>query len=172
MRSNQNPFLSLSDHYMPHGCPRPSCYTPCSDIPVEISIDILADSDQSLPHPLIALIRPISINPPPTVLPFCFHILFLEQPHLHFYILFYLCDTLTIDIRVYVYCTFVLISGFLLYQIYLLFCIYSPLKLLLFSPFLIVLIAIPLHIVVHEPVPSPTPTNNHSRHWHFCIWFL
>ena len=172
MRSNQNSFSFLSDHFIPHGCPRPPCYTPCSGIPAEIPVDIPADSDQSLPCPPIALIRPIPMNPLPTVLLFCFYILFLEQPHLHFYILFHLCDTLTINIRVYVYCAFVLISRFLLYQIYLLFCTYSLLKLLLFSPFLIVLIAIPLHIVVHRPVPSPTPTNNHPRHWYFYIWFL
>ena len=149
---------------MPHGHPRPPCYTPHSSIPTEISIDISADSDQSLPCPPIAPIRPIPINPPPAVLPFHFHILFLEQLCLHFHILFHLRNTLTIDIRVYVYCTFVFVSGFLLYCIYLLFCTYSPLELLLFSPFLIVLIAILLHIVVYGPMPSPTPTNNHSKH--------
>ena len=149
---------------MPRGHPRPPCYTPHSSIPTEISIDISADSDQSLPCPPIAPIRPIPINPPPAVLLFCFYILFLEQPCLYFHILFHLYNTLTIDIRVHIYCVFVLVSRFLLYHIYLLFYTYSPLKLLLFSPFLIVLIVIPLHIVVHGPVPSPTPTNNCPRH--------
>ena len=152
MRLNQNPFPFPPDYFMPCGCPRPPCYFLCSDIPTEIPIDIPAGSDQSLPHPPIALIRPIPINPPSAILPFCFHILF------------HLCDTLTIDIRVYVYCAFVLVSGFLLYCIYLLFCTYSPFESLLFSPFLVILIAIPLYIVVHGPVPPPTPTNNHPRH--------
>ena len=149
---------------MPCGCSRPPYYIPHSGIPAEIPVDIPADSDQSLPYPSVALIRPLPINPPSTVLPFHFHILFLEQPCLHFHILFHLYDTLTIDIRVYIYCTFVLVSRFLLYCIYLLFCTYSPLELLLFSPFLIVLITIPLHIIVYRPVPSPAPTNNCPRY--------
>ena len=134
------------------------------DIPIEISIYISADSNQSILYPSNPLPRPTPINPPPTVLSFHFYILFLEQPHLHFHILFYLHNTLTIDIKVHTYCTFVLVSGFLLYCIYLLFCTYFPIELLLFSPFLVILIVILLPIVVYEPVSPPTSTNNCPRH--------
>ena len=136
---------------MPRDRARSPRYTPRVNIPA----DIPADFDQSPPRRPNPPPRPLPINPPP-VLPIRFHILLLEEPRPHFHILFHLRNIVTVDIRLHSYCAFVFVGGYLCYRLYLLVLSCTAFELFCLSPFLAVLIVIPLHIIVHGPVPPNT----------------